>query len=244
MQNFFIFQFNRPVFSLILCSKNFNQAFLFDRFQCDNQYNFESQTSNVKISHIVGTFSDGKTNTDVKVITFGENKMTYIPDMTATRTAFPNFHKLFIVNCELKHIERSKLAKLTQLTYLNFFGNQLEYFEADVFDDLINLESLFFVYNKIKVLPVNLLSNLKNLFEFGSWANPIEIIPRKFFENNIKLEKIQMQDSNIKKIRFDFLTLPKLKLLNLKNNDCINARVCESCRFSLNSMQDLIDQEC
>ncbi|KAL7016094.1 hypothetical protein ACKWTF_016810 [Chironomus riparius] len=105
----------------------------------------------------------------------------------------PNFVQLLIVVSGLKYIERTKLAKMPQLKVLNFYGNHIEHFDEDVFNDLRNLEMLAFVHNKIKVLPSKLLWNLNNLKEILSFYNPIEAIPANFFKNNKKLEKFLMK---------------------------------------------------
>jgi Leucine-rich repeat (LRR) protein len=137
-----------------------------------------------------------------------------------------------------------KLAKMPQLIILNFYGNKIEHFDEDVFNDLRNLEMLAFVHNKIKVLPTKLLWKLNNLNEFLSFYNPIEAIPANFFKNNRKLAKVFMQFSKIKKINVNFRNLPNLKFVDLRENECIDDQVCSLCTLSIEYLQQKIDTQC
>lgn len=214
------------------------------RYECFSLYTLESTTPHVRISSIEGSFVDDKTYEDVDTINIKEAKVTYIPDLAKTKNKFPNFLKLYIVLCGLKFVERSKLAKLPQLQLLNFYGNDIEHFDADVFDDLTNLEILAFVKNKIKFLQPKLVANLPNLKEIWSYDNPIEAIPIRFFKNNKKLEKAWMGYSKIKKIGVNFKSLPNLNLLDLRSNECINEQGCKTCALSIEDVQDKIDEKC
>jgi len=156
----------------------------------------------------------------------------------------PNFVQLLIVVSELKYIERSKLAKMPQLKVLNFYGNEIEHFDEDVFNDLRNLEMLAFVHNKIKILPSKLLWKLNNLNEFWSFYNPIEAIPANFFKNNQKLVKVLMQFGKIKKINVNFKSLPNLDFVDLRKNECIDDQVCRSCTLSIEYLQQKVDKQC
>lgn len=164
--------------------------------------------------------------------------------MTAARNKLPNFEKLFITFSGLKYVEKSKLAKLTQLKFLNFYGNDIENLDPDVFDDLVNLEHLLFVNNKIKVLPSRLLWNLPNLKSFWAYENPIAEIPIRFFKNNKKIEEIWLGPSKIRKIGVNFKSLLNLKLLDLRKNICINEILCSTCGVTIEAMQEKIDESC
>ncbi|XP_070508851.1 prostasin-like [Chironomus tepperi] len=215
-----------------------------DRYECLSENTFTSTASNVRISSIDGSFTDGNSYNDVDTINIKASKVTYIPDFAVANQQFPNFRKLYIVLCGLKYIERSKLSKLTQLRVLNFYGNEIEHLNEDVFDDLINLEVLAFVENKIKILPQKLLWNLRNLKEIWSYNNPIEAIPIRFFKGNKKLLKAWMGYSKIKQIDVNFKSLPNLNLLDLRENECINEQACSTCALSVADLQDKIEKQC
>ena len=164
--------------------------------------------------------------------------------MTVVTEKFTNFTELYIVLCGLKFVERAKLSKMPQLKNLNFYGNEIEHFAEDVFDDLRNLELLAFVNNKIKILPQKLIWNLINLKEIWSYTNPVEAIPIRFFKNNKKIVKAWMGYSKIRRIDVNFKALPNLELLDLRENDCIDLQFCKSCGTSIEDVQDKIDEQC
>lgn len=188
--------------------------------------------------------TNGKTFNDVNTVIIKQAKVTFIPDMTIVTEKFTNFNEFYIVLCGLKFIERAKLSKMPKLKNLNFYGNEIEHFDEDVFDDLRNLEILAFVNNKIKILPQKLIWNLINLKEIWSYTNPIEAIPIRFFKNNKKIVKAWMGYSKIKRIEVNFKALPNLELLDLRENVCIDLQFCKSCGKLIEDVQDKIDEQC
>ncbi|KAL7015776.1 hypothetical protein ACKWTF_016670 [Chironomus riparius] len=216
----------------------------YERFECFSPFTLRSLESNVKISSIVGMPTNGKTFNDVNTVIIKQAKVTFIPDMTIVTEKFTNFNEFYIVLCGLKFIERAKLSKMPKLKNLNFYGNDIEHFDEDVFDDLRNLEILAFVNNKIKILPQKLIWNLINLKEIWSYTNPIEAIPIRFFKNNKKIVKAWMGYSKIKRIEVNFKALPNLELLDLRENVCIDLQFCKSCGKLIEDVQDKIDEQC
>ena len=204
----------------------------------------KSTLPNVTITSIVGSFNDGKAYINVDTVLIRQARISYVPDLTVAKQIFPNFTQLLIVVSELKYVERTKLAKLPQLKVLNFYGNKIENFDEHVFDDLKNLELLAFVHNHIKVLQPQLLSNLVNLKKFWSFYNPIQGIPEPFFKKNKQLVEVLMHSGKIKRIDFNFKTLPILEVLDLTSNECIDLKGCKTCQFSVENLQDKIDRQC
>jgi Leucine-rich repeat (LRR) protein len=170
--------------------------------------------------------------------------VTFIPDLTLFAKQFPKFKELIINYCGLKYVERRQLAKIPQLTDLSVAGNQIEDLPEDVFDNLVNLETLDISDNQIKVLPPKLLWNLPKLKEFGASDNQIELIPQDFFKNNKELESIWIKDNKITQIEVDFTLLPKLSVLYLVENKCIN-EACYPCEIErLRQIQEKINRNC
>jgi len=203
-----------------------------------------STLPNVTITSIVGSFNDGKTYNDVDTVLIRQASILYIPDLTVAKHELPNFTQLLIVVSGLKYVERVKLAKLPQLKVLNFYGNKIESFDEDVFDDLKNLEFLAFVHNHIKILEPRLLWNLVNLEKFWSFYNPTQAIPGTLFTKNKKLVEAMMHSGKIKKIDFNFKTLQNLEVLDLTSNECIDLKGCKTCQLSIGNLQEKIDQQC
>ena len=214
------------------------------RNECVHEDILTSDSPKLRISSIERSFTNGKSYNDVDTFIIRRGNITYIPDLTIINRMMPNFVQLLIVDSGLNYIERSKLAKMPQLKVLNFYGNKIEYFDEDFFNDLKNLVMLAFVHNKIKTLPSKLLWKLNNLNEFLSFYNPIEAIPANFFKNNKKLVKMLMQFSKIKKINVNFKSLPNLDFVDLRKNECINDQVCRSCTLSIEYLQQKIDKQC
>lgn len=169
---------------------------------------------------------------------------TYIPDMSVLREKFVNFDRLFIVNSGLKYVERRKLRQLPQLRILNFYGNDIESFEGDILYDLPQLEIFAFVNNKISVLPKNLLAKQLKLKEIWAWGNRIEAIPEDFFVNNKELTHIWFGTNPLKKIDVNFNQLPRLAVLDLRDDDCISEQACPQCKYSVADVQSLVERNC
>ncbi|KAG5667429.1 hypothetical protein PVAND_015409 [Polypedilum vanderplanki] len=97
----------------------------------------------------------------------------------------------------------------------------------------------------LEFLPPKLLWNLPKLVELWAYENPYEIIPRRFFKNNKEVVKLWMGYNKIKKIEVNFKALPKLDVLDLRENDCINLQTCISCGAeNFNDIQEKIDRDC
>ncbi|KAG5667426.1 hypothetical protein PVAND_015406 [Polypedilum vanderplanki] len=212
-------------------------------YECFNN-KLKSTQQNTQISSITGSLNDQNVS-KLRTVNIVSAEVTYIPDFTAVNRKFPKFDQLYIVLSGLKFVERKQLAKMPLLTLLNFFGNEIEFLPEDAFDDLKNLKILAFVQNKIKVLPPKLLWNLPKLVELWAYENPYEIIPRRFFKNNKEVVKLWMGYNKIKKIEVNFKALPKLDVLDLRENDCINLQTCISCGAeNFNDIQEKIDRDC
>jgi Leucine-rich repeat (LRR) protein len=204
---------------------------------------FTSTTPDTRITSITGNF-DYPFLSGVESLTFTKATVTFIPDLTLFARQFPKFKQLWIIGSGLKHVERRQLAKIPQLTFINFLNNDIESLPEDAFNDLVNLDTLIVRDNKIKLLPPKLLWNLPKLKIFASNGNQIELIPRDFFKNHRELEQIWINDNKIRRIEVDFTLLPKLTILDLSSNSCIN-EVCQSCNIDrLRQIQQKINRNC
>jgi Leucine-rich repeat (LRR) protein len=210
--------------------------------QCSNT-ELTSITPNTRITSITGNF-DYPYLSDVEKVHIYNATVTFIPDLTLVTRQFPKFKQLFITDSGLKYVERRQLASMLQLTKLSLHRNLIELLPEDAFSDLVNLENLNVGDNKIKVLPPKLLWNLTKLKIFGADDNQIELIPRDLFKNNRELTSIWINDNKITRIEADFTLLPKLGLLNLNSNTCINED-CKPCEIErLREIQQKINRSC
>jgi Leucine-rich repeat (LRR) protein len=200
-----------------------------------------SITPNTRITAITGNL-DYPNLSDVEFVYINNATMTFIPDFTLVTKQFPKFKQLFITDSGLKYVERRQLSKMPQLTRLDLPHNLIESLPEDVFDDLVNLEELYITGNHIKVLPPKLLWNLPKLETFVANKNQIELIPRDFFKNNRELRILYIHINKITRIEMDFTLLPKLTILDLDKNTCIN-ETCYPCN-NWRETQQKINRDC
>jgi Leucine-rich repeat (LRR) protein len=182
---------------------------------------------------------------DVQSLTISDAKMTFMPDFSLVTRQFPQLKQLYISNSGLKYVERKQLASFHQLTQLVLVENLIEHLAEDVFNDLVNLESLYVVYCKIRELPPKLLWKLPKLKTFRAARNRIELIPRDFFKYNRELESFEIAGNRITRIEVNLTLLPKLKSLDLTDNDCITEENCYDCDMrQLREIQEKINFNC
>jgi Leucine-rich repeat (LRR) protein len=181
---------------------------------------------------------------DVVTVYIKDAKVTFFPDFTLVTEQFPKFKQLWIQHSGLKYVERRQLASMPQLTFLSLDRNHIEDLPEDAFSDLVNLEELYVSFNQIKVLPPKLLWNLPKLEVFDASRNQIELIPRDFFITNRELEYLFIYRNKITRIEVDFTLLPKVIILDLSANSCIN-ETCYSCDIEkLREIQQEINRNC
>ncbi|KAJ8966308.1 hypothetical protein NQ314_003573 [Rhamnusium bicolor] len=104
---------------------------------------------------------------------------------------------LLLANNNLSSISNSLFKDLRSLTYLDLSGNKLTYFAFGTFDNLVNLHVLNISYNNLKDLQQYTFHSLGHLADL-------------FFQNN-EINGVNVSDL--------MLYMPKLKTVNLDNND-------------------------
>lgn len=147
-----------------------------------------------------------------------------LPELSDTVSKFPNLYILVLGFMELKNIERARLTPFRKIKNLYLFRNEISQLKFDTFDDLRNLKVLHLQYNMIYDLHENLFNELRNLEELALNNNQLEIIPQGVFRSNGKLQRIYLQNNQIRRIDFQFDSLPRLESLNLEANVCINEK--------------------
>jgi Leucine rich repeat len=202
--------------------------------------NLNTEAQNLKIRPTFLNFKTVTTAADIAHLWINFSPSTYI--FSGIGETFINLKELWINRQSIKFVERSDFAGLTQLEVLLLFQNQIEFLPEDVFWDLPNLERLWFFGNKIKKLPENIFKNLKKLRVINFSGNRIEHLPRNLFANNLEIEFISAYNNPLKVIDVDFTKLKILKLLNLRNANCINFE--DRFNNQLREAQRLINQNC
>lgn len=150
----------------------------------------------------------------------------------------------------IRYIHPKAFEGLDQLFVLDISSNKLKTFEVQVFDSLINLIKLDLSMNLIEKIDEKVFKNLEMLRELNLMKNnlkhldpkvynplvslefinisfnksPLEIIFGNLFENNFHLKQIYLINNKIKAIDSSFLEnlKPKLKLISLRKNSCVD----------------------
>ena len=101
--------------------------------------------------------------------------------------------------------------------------SQLVEINAEMFEEMDNLEKLYLGANKLTSVPLNAFMKLTKLKYIQLGYNQIEELPNGLLKNNVNLETIGLYQNKLKFIGstlFDGLT--KLDYVDLESNVCIN----------------------
>lgn len=154
----------------------------------------------------------------------------------------PNLTFFYSDNGNVKFIDRNNFANMGKLHTLAFSNHKLNFFSEDVFQEINNLRLLCLNNNLIEWLPKNIFSELLNLELAMLNDNQLTHLERDLFKNNLLLEFLSFENNKIKTIAINFTKLPKIKMINLKNNVCIKIIFVEG--MNLETMQMLIRMYC
>lgn len=166
-------------------------------------------------------FEDGN-NSEIHRLSLLSGSMENFPDFTQAIQKFKNNRYLDAGFTGLKYVERQKLAIFKDIIWISFFGNQIQDFESDTFADLTKLQKILIANNKLKNLHRDLFVNNVNLEEVWLQGNELEVLPEGLFRNNFELKTIFAGENKLKKIKIDFLDLPRFKNIDLRHNECID----------------------
>lgn len=111
-----------------------------------------------------GEHLPGKSNNDVKLLTFHCTRVDYLP--RGFQKIFNNLTHLRILNCGLKEISREDLIGLENLEMLNLKCNELRSVPNNLLENMHKLTMVTFCDNKIECLSSQLFTPLKNQLHF------------------------------------------------------------------------------
>lgn len=176
-------------------------------------------------------------------------QVTHFPDLMQVTETFPNLNGFGITFTGLKKVEREKLKTLSNLKFFLINDNAIEEIPADAFYDLKNLELIDICRNKIKQLEPTWLTSMPRLRVFKARTNKFQIVPANMFKNNKELEEILFDYNEIVRNEVNYVELPKLKLVTVLQNNCIDVEYCQDptkpkCIRSLQQFNYLINGHC
>lgn len=182
---------------------------------------FETKSPNIKISAVIGSQTDDKTEEDVTTACFYQQSVLFPP--IGLSKVFPTMKSLIITSSSLKYLKRSDFQDLKEIVEIDFADNLIQDLQDDTFDDLVLLEMLLFQQNKLTRLPEGIFKNLLNLEYVVFLYNKIETLPEKLFRNNLNLRNIDFTENNLFNIAPNmFDDLPVIMSISFSLNQCLS----------------------
>lgn len=146
--------------------------------------------------------------------------MTLIPDNL--NTLLPSIQYLGVIRTNLRIIRRSNFEGMNMLRSLDLKENQISELNSDVFGHLVGLMKLDLSHNFIKSLNKNIFNPMRYLWKLIVNDNRIELFDATYFRGNVFLQEIHLWSNNISFVRMDLSLLKRLKIIDLRNNFCID----------------------
>ena len=150
-----------------------------------------------------GQHDTGKSNADVKEITFEHCNMNKVPH--GLTKFFPNFETLIISYSGLKNVIRDDLSEYKMLKKIDFSNNMIEFLPGDLFDGFENIEEIYFDDNKLTVVEPEILDGLDKLkyasFDYNpNYTSSVNCINKETLIEfkDILIEKFTENHENIK----------------------------------------------
>lgn len=199
--------------------------------------NLEISSANFEVTNLRQIHEYGKNNWDVGFLHFNVKQTEHLVNFRdgLIASTFPNLVTYVIEGFEggnpnntnnhidLKNnLKRSNFKGFPMITRVGINYCKVERLPEDLFYDLSILENINLHSNEIRDLPPKLLINTPKLNVFAAQSNIIEVIPKNFFEKNLNLWYVQLDNNRIRKIGVDFKNFNKLEVITLNRNVCVN----------------------
>ena len=223
-------------------------------------------TNEQAIFRVTGTHFTGWKNDDVTHLRILNSNVTFI--ITRPFFVFPNIRILELHNSRLLKIQQNdfRMAESLRTLSIRQASPNFQTLEANLFNDLIDLESFQFVSNSLVSIDENAFDGLKNLRNLQLQDNLIQFLHRNTFRSLSRLETLQLSNNYLERIddqlfaaneqltSLDFTgnriidvgqgfiaNLTNLTTLRFVDNRCANSNFGASLQFSFN--RELIDYE-
>jgi hypothetical protein len=125
------------------------------------------------ITGVGGTHLSGKSNADVKMISFGYygylESLQKIPKGFLKH--FPNFIGLYFYKCQISTLNGDELDEYPNLQYYEHKISNLTRIPGNFFKSTLKMKYIGFSFNKIQHVGANLLHHLKNLEQVYFYGN-------------------------------------------------------------------------
>lgn len=138
---------------------------------------------------------------------------------SASLKEFKKIQMLTLSSNKLANVSDDLLQGFTNLRVLNLYDNLIRELPAN-FLNLSNLEAIELGTNVIEIIEPSAFKNLKKLELLNLWNNQLVEIKPHSFDNLTVLASIDLHNNKLTTLPADiFARLPKLKVLNLSQNN-------------------------
>ena len=174
----------------------------------------KSDTSSIEELH-----TSGKTDDDVKYISFDENKNEDLIelDLKALCQRFRNAKKIFVKN--LKSVNENLYQQCKNLKEIAIENSEMEKIPENIFSHQSNLTNIYLRNDKLRILSENIFMNQKKLDELHLDQNQISCLPPNIFNSLTKLSWLKLSGNKIQSLNPKwFENLHLLHILDLSYN--------------------------
>lgn len=191
--------------------------------------------------NITGDHVKGKTDSDVKMISFGKSTVNFVPNkifsifpsleildlndvkMTKWNRDFvknaKSLKRIWLSQNDLEEIEDNSFLGATALEILTLHNNKIAKISDKAFNGLFQLKSLELQENALTTLNGGVFKQLKKLKELNLSENQIVKIDENVFSANDKLEFLNMGVNNISELPANvFKSQESLTVVFVQNN--------------------------
>jgi Leucine-rich repeat (LRR) protein len=172
-------------FHSLVCSGDFELSFC-RRFPGNSEwFNFTVSDPSKHRLKIDGSDENIKEHLNKTGLSFKFSPFNHI--FAGIGETFKNLDLLFVIEQQLKFVERANFKHLENLEELWLFNNQIQDLPEDVFWDLPNLGALYLNNNRIETLPEKIFMNLKDIKFISLSFNRIKHFPSNLLVENLNL---------------------------------------------------------
>lgn len=157
---------------------------------------------------------------NLEILWIAFSRLTILP--TGIFSTDNKIRELHLLNNLLVDLHPDVFEKLRNVEILKINDNKLAALPANIFRNNEKIRDLDLHTNNLKDIHEDLFNGLVNLSVLDLCSNRIEIIPPGLFRSNSKLTNVRLDNNKLKKIGVDLFTMPKLKIIKFRANQCIN----------------------
>jgi Leucine-rich repeat (LRR) protein len=135
---------------------------------------------------------------------------------------FENLIDLRVENTDLSQIDAVVTVGLSKIRRLYLGKNEISKISHDAFNEMTHLQIISLNNNRISHIKDSTFKLQVHLQKISLSFNKLSQISNKLFSGNEKLQEIYLQGNNLNTIESDAFEKTALKVIDLRDNDCVN----------------------